>query len=350
MLVMIKIIKAYFRNSSFVLRINAIFQRVYYSRLKKEMIRRSLLDIFDYGAIAKPIKMLFIDKYPENNLYGMSYQMSLLKSNDALTNMDAYIEHGLFLGHYVARCSYKYKTNNIITFGKYREDVLLSNQNIIDNKKNIIAIGPYIAYAKSLLKDEELLNLKEELGKTLVVFPTHSIENMTTDFDNNQLVHEIERLRIAYQFKTIIICLYWKDIIDKRDICNSYLRQNYKIVCAGHKNDIFFLNRLHSIIKLSDVTMSNEVGTHVGYCIYLHKPHYIFKQSIAFKEGFENVLRTENMDLDLYSDRKICQESIESLFITYSENITEKQKEIINYYWGTSKILDKEEFLRLNIL
>ena len=53
------------------------------------------------------------------------------------------------------------------------------------------------------------------------------------------------------------------------------------VVTAGYIMDPLFLSRLKSIIQLSDLTMSNNVGTHLGYCIYLNKPHWIVRQKIG---------------------------------------------------------------------
>lgn len=53
---------------------------------------------------------------------------------------------------------------------------------------------------------------------------------------------------------------------------------------AGHQLDINFLNRLKTIILLSDYTCSNSIGTHTGYCVYLGKPHLVINPVQTLEE------------------------------------------------------------------
>lgn len=78
-----------------------------------------------------------------------------------------------------------------------------------------------------------------------------------------------------------LIYLYWKDAVLGKD--KEYMDNGFTIVTAGYQSDFRFLKRLKTFIKLSDFTMSNAVGTHVGYCVVLDKPHYIFSQKISYK-------------------------------------------------------------------
>lgn len=48
-------------------------------------------------------------------------------------------------------------------------------------------------------------------------------------------------------------------------------KKKYEVVTAGHYYDYNFLPRLRSIIETSDITMSNNLGSHLGQCIYLNK-------------------------------------------------------------------------------
>ncbi|RGZ30770.1 hypothetical protein DW991_22365, partial [Bacteroides thetaiotaomicron] len=229
-------------------------------------------------------------------------------------------------------------------------------------------IGPYIAYARPLLDSNELkslkktlgktllvfpshsidkmttqfdntdFTLKKTLGKTLLVFPSHSIDKMTTQFDNTDFTKEILRIKKNNDFKTVIISMYWKDICEKAELCRAYEDLGFKIVCSGHKNDINFLSRQKSIIELSDITMSNEVGTHIGYCIFLEKPHYLYSQEISYKESLAEVIKAENINNDLMQSQLKDKFIVGKAFSSYSEEINEEQKKIVDYYWGTSNI------------
>lgn len=327
----------FLRKSDLFLRINQIIKSFSFSHVFTLMERRKAIDIFNYQALSEPLPMLFIDKYPENNLYGMSYVLGeyIDSKENHVKNLDSYIEHGLFFGNYVNRFSYLYKSRNIITFGDYRKEILLQDENINERGKSILPIGPYILYAQSILPKDKITRVKRSLGKTLLVFPTHSIANVTTDFDNDEFVQEIESIRRKNNFDTVIISLYWKDIIDKPELCEEYIKFGYKITCSGHKHDIYFLNRQRSIIELSDMTMSNEVGTHVGYCVSLGKPHYVYSQDVSYKEGLENVLKAEKTSLEDYKSQQDAKDIVKKAFSIYSEFITDEQRKVISYYWGS---------------
>ena len=335
----VKKIKHAFRRSSVLLLIYSFSQRINYRKTKSKMDLRKDLNIFSYKEISKPLRMLFIDKYPENNLYGMSYIIKeFIGIESKYLFLNSYIEHGLFFGNYVAKYSYQYPVDKIISFGNYRKQILGSDINIIESKKEIRLIGPYIAYARPLLDSNELKSLKKTLGKTLLVFPSHSIDKMTTQFDNTDFTKEILRIKKNNDFKTVIISMYWKDICEKAELCRVYEDLGFKIVCSGHKNDIYFLSRQKSIIELSDITMSNEVGTHIGYCIFLEKPHYLYSQEISYKESLAEVIKAENINNDLMQSQLKDKFILGKAFSSYSEEINEEQKKIVDYYWGTSNI------------
>jgi len=305
-----------------------------------EIKRRRNLNIFDYKELAKPLKMFCFDSLPEGNLYGLSHNLIRYTGNQKKRDSIAsYIEHGLFLGSVIPEATFKYDLKRVLTFGRYRKEILSADMNLT---KDIVEIGPYIHYCGSLLSDEDLSNLKDSLGKVLVVFPSHSIEGMTTSFDNESLINEINRIKVIQQIDTVIVCMYWKDILTSK-INRSYENEGYKIVCSGHRNDIYFMNRLRSIIALSDYTMSNEVGTHLGYCIYMKKPHYVYEQKVDFEEDLNEILKTENMLEEEFNHQKKQLLTIASYFNVFGDFITEKQIEIVDYYWGLNNVKTQDE-------
>lgn len=330
-------LRGFLRNSITVLKFNAFIHRLSYQKNKKIMEERACLDIFDYKEISKPVTDLYIDYIPENNFYGMSYMMKrIIGGSSRFLTINGFFEHGLFFGKYIAQQSYKYGFKRLFTLGQFRYEVLTNSS--LFNNKSIIEIGPYIAYARNLLSDEAFKEKKKELGKTLLVFPTHSSKGVTMSFDNDNLVVEIEKIKRMHQFNTVMVSLYYRDIHEKPELIQHYEQMGYKIVCSGDRSDIHFLDRQRTIIELADVTMSNEAGTHIGYCLYLNKPHYVFSQDVSFKEDMSEVLKHEGMTDDVNRSQAEHRHYVESFFNEYSEIITDKQKEIVDYYWGTSKI------------
>lgn len=292
--------------------------------------KRKELNIFDYQELSKRLAFYPYHPIPENNLYGTVLVLSRFNKISYFTR----IEHGLYFGSMVPDRNMFNTTKQIITYSTYRK-------NHINNRTNIpvACVGPYIKYAKILMLDIDFYKLKQELGKVLLVFPAHSIETVTASYDESEFISFIEGKK--NEFDSILICLYWKDIELGR--FKEYEKLGYKIVTAGHSYDYYFLDRLKTIISLADMTISNKIGTHIGYCTALHKPHYVFKSNVEYSAAGENKEESEK-ELFLRKDNDLltCLDDMEIVykaFNSFSYQITEEQKECISYYWGDEDIL-----------
>ena len=79
--------------------------------------------------------------------------------------------------------------------------------------------------------------------------------------------------------------------------------------------------------------MSNDIGTHIGYCIALSKPHYLYKQKIVIDNicvPLEAI--TRNRKISIERDKEY--NSITRAFNKFSFEITKEQRTLVNYYWG----------------
>ncbi len=316
------------------------------SRLQREVSCRAPLKFFDYEHLAKPVAMNYVDVFPENNLYGLSYQLRRYLGADEKKRMKTlcYVEHGLYMGDYVNWFSYNYsEIRKVITFGDFREKVLNSHLEFSQRHIPILKIGPYIHYSFSLLKEQEKREIKETFGKILLVFPSHSVAkigNVTYDID--AFCKEIDYVKSKISCDSVFVCLYWKDVEDDQ-CCKIYESHGFKIVCAGHRNDYLFMSRLKSIIELADYTMSNEVGTNLGYCIYMGKPHYVYQQKIGWDDGDDVFMKRQNMSSESFHSFDSVKAEIASFFSESPTTITEKQRKIVDYYWGLNNVKTPEE-------
>ena len=341
--------KAIVRQSSKALWLYSQINNFLYRKCnERETIGRECNSIFEVEKNSKSMRMSFFDIYPENNLYGMSNTLlSYAQLPIKCLMSHVYIEHGLFFGDYVARNSYGYKdVNRIVTFSEYRKEKLHQNRNIIDRGLNIYKIGPYIHYAMPLLPLSFHQELKAHYGKVLLVFPSHSIPNESVTFDGQEFINKILQIKNITKADTVIICLYWKDI-DNKNLIKSYQTYGFHLVTAGHKHDPNFLRRLRSIIDLSDFTMSNDVGTNLGYCIHLGKPHYVFSQAIGFKEGIEHVMQAEKQSSEIFDSANKAKSIIANAFGDIRPDITPFQKELVDYYWGIKEIKTPEQIRKI---
>lgn len=303
-----------------------------------EVNKRSTMNILeDYFEISKHLVYYPYDLIVDNNLYGISYTIKKFIKFPIHKNLEVHFEHGIYLGNYISKDFLISFPKKIITFGDERKKHI----SLVSQKK-VTAIGPYILYAKSLLNDTEINKIKSEIGRVLLVFPSHSVKDLEVEYNYSVFNNKILEEKVNYD--TVLVCLYYLDAQNQKVVSN-YQELGCTIVCAGHKYDQNFLSRLRSIIELSDFTISNSMGTHISYCYALGKNHRIFNQNIYYegknvKEKNKRIstqLKTLNMD----------KKKIEDVFTLPIEDQPKKRKnEIVNNMFGISAHVPDSNTLR----
>ena len=142
--------------------------------------------------------------------------------------------------------------------------------------------------------------------------------------------------RIGQDFDTVLISLYYADI-GKAKLYEQY---GFKVVTSGHENDANFVPRQRTLIELADYTMSNSVGTQIGYCVYLNKPHYVYKQKVYQVKGFSSKMEEEQRTESVLQAEI---QEIESVFSNDTDHITQEQRELVDKFWGVKYIKTPEE-------
>lgn len=272
------------------------------------------------------------------------YSMNFIFRNYAGLNdnfrIHAFFEHGVIFTNDVNSSCRVHEYLPSIVASQYRVNVLKNQKNF----KGVYSIGPYIHYANSLLDENQLKEEKERLGKTLLVFPSHSIDGVIAKFDYGEFLGKINE--ISSDYDTVRVCMYYKDVDLKKHI--PYQKEGFEVVTAGHHNDHYFVPRLKSIILNSDMVMSNDIGSQLGYCIYLNKPYYM---STTEEIGFEseddsamsnfNVLNHKISMKEFNSNDNV--KRIKELFSKYNPKISKEQYDLISYLWGFDCIKSPEE-------
>jgi hypothetical protein len=235
------------------------------------------------------------------------------------------IEHGLYFGEFVIEDECKLMfIDTIYTFSEYRKNAILNwfGGNL---GKEIIPIGPYILSAKHFKSENKLKTLKKELGKILLVFPSHPTHSASTQYDVDEFLKEVDD--VAKDYDTILVSLFWLDI--RRGNDKPYIQKGYKVVCSGIRSDRWFLSRQKDLLWLADLSMSNDIGTHIGYSVAMGVPHYIFKQKVELVGG------GIEYSMDKYNQIRVKEynEMIEA-FGRKATFITDEQVSIVKKYWG----------------
>lgn len=312
-----------------------------------------------YSQLVAPLKRLLgretYEYYPmaiNNLLYGNEFllrKFGKVESHEALYSI---IEHGLFLGRNHAKVGpnkQEWDLGSVITSSLYRKETI----NEFFPEHYCETIGPMIHYAEIDLEfQNELLRGIDNEQRILLFYPAHSTMEVDMVYEIEKAVRDVNCLADENSCKNIIICAGYYD----RD---KYASINYMDLCKGKKvivssngmiYDTKFLCRQKTMISMADITVSNKLGTHVGYCIYLNKPHIILQQEMEYKGAkgnadylkrefdtsnrsanwAEDYAKEEKMFNDLFSDR-------------VPGKITIEQNRICNYYWGFDQIKSPEQ-------
>jgi len=231
------------------------------------------------------------------------------------------IEHGIHLEAGVSN----YLHGSIAVMGNDRKKCI---RNTFPDMP-IFKLGPYIHYTQPFYDDYQFSEIKNRWRNTLLIIPHHSCEGGSYEYDIDSFVKKIINT-YAKQFNTVVACLYWKDFdTELYHVLTSY---GVEIVTAGYRWDSNFIKRLKTIISFSDFVISNSIGTHIGYCIYLDKPLlYIDTQEKVFGRDVTPHSACENTAYDY-------------LIVEFpkQKDIIE-QKALCAHYWGFDEIKSKKE-------
>lgn len=274
--------------------------------------------------------------YRGNCFYGAAYWMQRYAGVE--TALKSCIEHGVYFGNYVNEAELdKSGLPCLITFGPSRVAHVTEVSDV-----PVVPVGPYIAYASDYLSIEEANVLKASLGSVLLVFPSHSVDRVQVNFETDDLITEIKRVSLANKIDRVLVCLYYRDILN--GTAKAYEEQGFTVVTAGYREDVLFLSRLRSLISLADLTMSNSVGTHVGYCAFLGKPHYVYNQD----KRYTAVASVDAAEFNNPYRRLAEQEKAE---VVLAFNPFEKNQksidDVCNYYWGFHNVLTDSQMAEL---
>ncbi|NJI75018.1 hypothetical protein HCX49_17590 [Sphingobacterium kitahiroshimense] len=302
-----------------------------------EIDRRAKVSIFDYKTLGKELFEYPYFYISDCNYYGLYHQLlsyaGLVPEDlSRLQKHYFYIEHGLVLGSYANHYNLK-KAKMITTMSQTRK---LHIANFV-NDTPIHVIGPYIHYSSSLLSENEIMTLKETLGRVLLVIPSHSIGSVTAQFDEQAFITAIREKSVG--FDTVIVCLYWKDIDNGAD--NVYLKEGFKVSTAGHRDDLNFLPRLKSLLLLSSEVFTNNFGTHVAYGSSVGVPVSLYQQQINYKE----IQYFKNNDDILKNQENILSSGFAKKEIKAA--LVHNDRAVLNQYFGLDQVKSQDEMRQI---
>ncbi|MDO3377964.1 hypothetical protein [Geoalkalibacter halelectricus] len=214
----------------------------------------------------KKNKIGHIGSISENYFYG--HGLALREYCGSRRSITSCIEHAVYLDNNLPQRDCRWP---VLCFSPRRESFLRTRG------FEATAIGLPIVYTKGLLPAGQIERLKTRLGKTLIFFPFHSIENAYCRYSITEAIRALSEYQKEY--KTIIVCIYFHDI-KSESLIKRYKDAGFYCVTAGHREDPLFLKRLRSFFDISDATATNMVGTSSAYSLGLNIKHYIIDQDV----------------------------------------------------------------------
>jgi hypothetical protein len=277
----------------------------------------------------------------DNNLYG--HVAALRHYSGATAPLKAYLEHGLFWARTIHRDERHWWVPTIVTFSEERRQLIEAE---VPGKK-AVPLGPYIHYAAPLWEEERRLEMKQQLGRVLLVFPSHPTRGVGKQFDMALWMDAIKAVAVDYD--TVVVSLYFLDAL-KPEMVEIYRAAGFRVATSGHKFDHHFIRRQRLLLEWADMTMSNEMGTHVGYCRYLGKPHYLVPQEVVSIEEEKGQLQRLLLQggTDLSMEIQAAMEAGKALFPLHpSAEVQAAQDAWVAQKWGFDSIKSPEEIARL---
>ena len=93
------------------------------------------------------------------------------------------------------------------------------------------------------------------------------------------------------------------------------------------------MSRQRDLIELSDMAMSNDLGTHIGYIVALNGPLYMFKQKVELNLEHEDAKIVTDLH-NIQSDIDKGRNEIQQVFNKYRQKITEEQRNVLAVIGG----------------
>ncbi len=323
-------IKKQIKKALYVYNKNPLSKLLY----EKEIKKRFSLSLTNVEALSKHISMFAPytnELHHPNDWYGHAKIFKKFLGLPKDYKFKFIIEHGTYLNDEVADIDLETNLPSFITYSENRIKFLKRYRDFA------FSIGPFINYAEDILTKEELRREKKRLGRSLLLFPIHSTLDTNLNFNIANLCNSVKE--IGKNFNTIRVCLYWTDVLKGHD--KIYQDFGFEVVTAGHILDSNFIPRLRSIIKLSSYTVSNGISTHIAYCLFLNKPHYLISQRLNLS-GNRKEIKANYILVKTKAYRQIYQ-----AFSKAEAKISPEQYATVNYYWGLNKTKTKNEFLNI---
>ena len=293
--------------------------------------QEGITNIFDYNDVIKSRPDPNGGSLWSNQAYGHNYILKRYSGFRGVIN--ASIEHGPYLDSDDGEYTYP-GTPSVIVFSDQRRDLIRSR----GTNKLVFSIGTAPYYGKTIYDEYDLRVIKDNLGKTLLVYPIHDIHNFHYLQNADRFVEFIRNIVREHHYDTVLVCMYFVDIERGRHL--KYQKEGWTIVSAGCGSNYDFCDITKSIISLADYAVFQSYTSAIGFCTFMNVPAMIYHQDILFSEKGRD---------DLQTDKGMKEDTLaafETVFEDYNEIISKEKYDFCNFWFGFENTWSKDN-LRL---
>ena len=300
-----------------------LFKKLYFKYNFVAILSKPYRCFMNYFSKDFPYLIRDIDSY--NNLYTKDilsiipdnnfYSIKTVLQNLNISSDEVFCEHGLYFGDYFQERLKKSWIKSVVSFSDFRGEVICSNN------KNKILIGPYIHYVKPI----EDHYFDEEYFLVMISHSTKGLK-LKENYNLNNYVMSLEK---KFGMKSLLL-IHPNDL----DQVKGY---NLEYTTCGRMEDNYFLNRLKRLIQDSKFVVTDFIGTHIGYIIFLNRKIFAIKKAFISEGTKENLKKEfgERILTDLY----ISQIAKLEKEIKYDEFIeSDIFHQLVAEYWGFEHI------------
>ena len=94
-----------------------------------------------------------------------------------------------------------------------------------------------------------------------------------------------------------------------------------------------FLRRQKSLFSIADATISNGMGSHIGYSLFMEKPHWLVLDDFEYVD----ISGKDGAELQASFKSRMYKEICDAFCDNAEYKITQRQRGIVEEVWGVSE-------------
>ena len=193
----------------------------------------------------------------------------------------------------------------------------------------VTTVGPWIRFARPLLKSTRIQKQRSIWGKTLLVLLAHSWDRVARSMNLDACIDAVQEICSREGYRQVIWLRHWKDVQQPS------LPPGWLLACNGHRSNPWFLDVLRTLFELCDGLASNTFGTHLGYAVALQRSlHWI---DVAVEQDLSQLPSDQaQQELEEWEERRYLGCKLKAILMSSSVTCQRELYDLLEPYWGLS--------------